>query len=194
VRHHCLTDIAGPFYDPSKPFRNWSALPFYQLDLAQPPYVDRTQLEQGVTRALAYLEQVHAQGYTGIVIDNLAHMVAFERAPIEIYGANSPYRQRSLIYRAAFSQLFERAAQLGMEVFITTDMQWGTPPVLGYVGRLAAAGSRLAEINRWALDELFTFPHVTGLVVRVGEAGGHTTRRLGIQVICSTRRPRRCAA
>ena len=112
MRHRCLTDIAGPFYDTSKPFRNWSALPFYQLDLPQPPYVDCAQLERGMQRALGYLEQVRAQGYTGIVIDNLAHLVTFDQAPIYIYSANSPYLCRATIYRAAFSRLFERAAQL----------------------------------------------------------------------------------
>ena len=84
MTHLCLADIAGPFYDTSKPFRNWSALPFYQLDQRQPPYVDLVQLERGVQRATQYLEQIHAQGYTGIVIDNLAHLTTFERAPVQI--------------------------------------------------------------------------------------------------------------
>ena len=53
MRHRCLTDIAGPFYDTTKPFRNWSALPFYQLDLPDRPYVDQPQLAQGLDRALA---------------------------------------------------------------------------------------------------------------------------------------------
>jgi len=129
VTHRCLADIGGPFYSSAKPFRNWSALPFYQLDLAQPPYVDQEQLAQGIVRAQLYLDRVHAQGYTGIVIDNLAHLITFERAPLALYPADSPYRLRALIYRAAFGQLFEQAARLGMEVFVTTDMQWSTPPM-----------------------------------------------------------------
>jgi hypothetical protein len=44
VPRRCLADISGPFYVPTKPFRNWSALPFYQLDLPRPPYVDLDQL------------------------------------------------------------------------------------------------------------------------------------------------------
>jgi hypothetical protein len=70
-------DRRGPFYEPRKPFRNWSALPFYQLDLLQPPHVDQDQLEQGIARALVYLERIRSQGYTGIVIDNLAHLWFF---------------------------------------------------------------------------------------------------------------------
>jgi hypothetical protein len=180
VIHRCLADIGGPFYDTAKPFRNWSALPFYQLDLQDPPFVDRAQLERGIERALAYLERIHAQGYTGIVIDNLAHLVAFERAPVQIYAAGSPYLCRSRIYRAAFGRLFDRAVQLGMEVFLTTDMQWSTPPVHAYVGRLTADNPRLAEVNRWALEELFAaFPQVTGLVMRTGEAGGAHNQEVG---------------
>ena len=78
-----------------------------------------------------------------------------------------PYRLRALIYRAAFGQLFEHAARLGMEVFVTTDMQWSTPPMHAYAGRMSASNRLLADLNRWALDELFeVFPQVRGLVVR----------------------------
>lgn len=180
MRHRCLTDIAGPFYDTTKPFRNWSALPFYQLDLPDRPYVDQQQLAHGLNRALVYLDHIHAQGYTGITVDNLAHLVTFARAPVQIYCAESPYLQRAAIYRAAFAQLFERAAQLGMEVFVTTDMQWSTPPLLGYIGSLAAGNPRLAEINRWAVDELFAaLPQLSGLIVRTGEAGGAHNQAVG---------------
>lgn len=173
MTRRCLTDISGPFYDPTKPFRNWSALPFYQLDLPQMPFVDQSQLARGLARAGAYLEQIHAQGYTGIVIDNLPHLVGFETAPIEVYPANSPYRLRAAIYRQAFGPLFEEAVQRGMEVFVTTDMQWSTPPVRRFARRMTAHNPRLAEINRWAVEELFTLlPQVRGLIVRVGETGG----------------------
>ena len=66
MRHRCLTDIAGPFYDTRKPFRNRSSLPFYQLDLPRPPYVNCAHLELGMQRALVYLEQVYEQGYTAL--------------------------------------------------------------------------------------------------------------------------------
>lgn len=169
----CLADVAGPFYDPQKPFRNWSAIPYYQLDLATAPYVDQEQLMWGIERAQRYLEQIQAQGYTGIVIDNLAHMVTFDKAPMRVYSHESPYRQRALIYRNAFGKLFEHAAALGMDVFVTADMQWSTPPMRQLAGRLGADNQRLAALNRWALEELFTtFPQVRGLVVRVGETGG----------------------
>lgn len=168
-----LTDVAGPFYDPALPFRNWSALPFYQLDLPVAPYVDRHRLERGVARAEAYLAQVAAQGYTGVVVDNLAHLITFDQAPARVYSADDPARLRALAYGAAFGRLFEVAAGLGMEVFVTTDMQWATPGLRRYVGRLTASNPRLAAANRWALEELFDrFPQVAGLFVRVGEAGG----------------------
>jgi hypothetical protein len=173
VPYRCLADISGPFFDPSKPFRNWSAFPFSQLDRATPPYVDLDQLAWALPRAVAQLDRLRAQGYTGIVVDNLAHLVGFERAPAPIYPADSPERQRAAIYREAFSRLFGATARLGMDVFVTADMQWCTPPLCRYVGELAADNPRLAAVNRWALEELFTaLPQVRGLVVRVGEAGG----------------------
>ncbi|GAB4191090.1 MAG: hypothetical protein OHK0022_04530 [Roseiflexaceae bacterium] len=173
MEHLCLADITGPFYDTGKPFRNWSSLPFYQLDLPEPPYVDQAQLEAGVARAVAQLDQLHTQGYTGVVIDNLAHLVCFDAAPAPIYPPGSPFAARARIYQAAFGRLFDAAAQRGMEVFVTADMQWSTPPVREYAGPLRPDNPRLAAVNRWALDELFrVFPQVSGLVVRTGEAGG----------------------
>src|SRR5262245_1370078 len=156
VPYRCLADISGPFFDPSKPFRNWSALPFSQLDRATPPYVDLDQLDWAIRRAITQVEQLHAQGYTGIVIDNLAHLVGFEYAPIPIYAANSPERRRAAIYCQAFGALFDAAVRCGMEVFVTTDMQWCTPPLRRYAGPLSSDNPRLEAVNRWALEELFT--------------------------------------
>jgi hypothetical protein len=168
-----LTDVGGPFYDTAKPFRNWSALPFYQLDLPQPPFVDQAQLAWGVARAKVYLGRVQAQGYTGIVVDNLAHLITFDEAPERLYRPDEAVRGRALIYRAAFTELFEYAAACGMEVFVTTDMQWTTDAIRRYAGRIEAGNPRLAAVNTWALEELFRcFPQVAGVFVRVGEAGG----------------------
>jgi len=168
-----LADISGPFFDLEKPFRNWSSFPFAQIDTPAPPYVDAAQLARGLGRARAHLRALHAQGYTGIVIDNLAHLVGFERAPEPVYGPDSPARLRARAYRAAFRELFADAAGLGMEVFVTTDMQWSTPELRAAAGPLRPGSARLRELNRWALDELFAeLPEVSGLVVRVGEAGG----------------------
>lgn len=168
-----LADISGPFYDPRKPFRNWSSFPFAQIDQPVAPYVDQAQLNWGVDRACAQLDALSAQGYTGVVIDNLAHLVAFDGAGEAIYAADSPFRLRALAYRAAFGRLFAHAAGLGMQVYVTSDMQWSTPPLRAAVGELRADSPRLAALNRLALEELLTaMPAVAGLVLRVGEAGG----------------------
>ncbi len=173
MEHLCLADISGPFYDTGKPFRNWSSLPFYQLDLPEPPYVDQAQLDVGVERAVALLDRLRDQGYNGVVIDNLAHLVCFDAAPAPVYPPGSPFAARARVYRAAFGRLFAAAERRGMAVFVTADMQWSTPPLRDYVGPLRPGSPRLAEVNRWALDELFrVFPQVAGLVVRTGEAGG----------------------
>ena len=168
-----LADISGPFYDPAKPFRNWSSFPYYQTDTASAPFVDARQLAWGVDRAIAQLSELAAQGYTGIVLDNLAHLTSFDAAPVRIEDPQSPQRLRALAYAAAFAPLFAAAAAAGMDVFVTTDMQWSTPAVRRYVGELTPDNQRLREVNAWALAELFArFPQVKGVFVRVGEAGG----------------------
>lgn len=168
-----LADINGPFFDPAKPFRNWSAFPFTQIDLTEPPFVDHAQLAWGLARAKQHLHALHAQGYSGIVCDNLAHLVAFDSPGAPIYAPDSPARLRALTYRAAFAELFDLAVALGMEVLVTSDMQWSTPELRRAVGPLTPANPHLAALNRRAVTELFTaLPQVRGLVVRVGEAGG----------------------
>ncbi|PDW00883.1 hypothetical protein [Candidatus Chloroploca asiatica] len=168
-----LADLSGPFFDPEKPFRNWSSFPYDQLDLPTAPYVDLHQLDQGVARACAQLDVLHAQGYNGVVVDNLAHLVAFDGPGEPVYAADSPVRRRALVYRRAFASLAEHAAALGMHFFVTTDMQWSTPELRQAVGVLDAGNPRLVALNQRALAELFAaLPQVSGLVVRVGEAGG----------------------
>ncbi|MEF3275458.1 MAG: hypothetical protein K6356_13890 [Chloroflexus sp.] len=168
-----LVDISGPFIDPAAPVRNWSSFPFSQLDLPTPPYVDEVRLRRGVEQARAYLAAVQAQGYTGIVIDNLAHLVTFDQAPQPYYAADSPYRLRSLAYRAALAPLLTEAAERGMQIYVTCDMQWMTTELRPQVGPLVAGNPRLDELNRAALIDLFTaLPMVSGVIIRIGETGG----------------------
>ncbi|NTV65978.1 MAG: hypothetical protein HGA65_20930, partial [Oscillochloris sp.] len=106
-------------------------------------------------------------------IDNLAHLTAFDGPGEPIYAPQSPARLRALAYRAALQPLFGQAAALGMQVFVTSDMQWSTPELRAAAGPLKPDSPRLAALNRRALAELFTaLPEVGGLVIRVGEAGG----------------------
>ncbi|MFV9506859.1 MAG: hypothetical protein AB4911_20095 [Oscillochloridaceae bacterium umkhey_bin13] len=170
---HRLADLSGPFFDPHKPFRNWSAFPFSQIDQPAPPYVDTAQLRWGLERAKAHLHTLHAQGYTGVVLDNLAHLTTFDGPGPVIYAPNSPVRLRALAYRAAIAELGQAAAQYGLDLFVTTDMQWSTPELRAAAGPLVATNPQLAVLNQRAVRELFAaLPWVRGLVVRVGEAGG----------------------
>ncbi|WP_298819473.1 hypothetical protein [Chloroflexus sp.] len=168
-----LIDINGPFIDPSAPVRNWSSFPFSQIDLPVPPYVAEAQIQRGVERAHTYLAAAQAQGYTGIVIDNLAHLVTFDQAPKPYYTPHSPYRLRALAYRAALAPLLTEAAARGMQVYVTSDMQWMTPELRSQVGPLFAGNPRLDELNQAALIDLFTaLPMVSGVIIRIGETGG----------------------
>ncbi len=168
-----LVDISGPFVDQSAPVRNWSSFPFSQIDIPAPPYVDQARLQRGVERALAYLDAVQAQGYTGIVIDNLAHLVTFDQAPRQYYAPDSPFRLRALAYRQALWPLLTEAANRGMPVYVTTDMQWMTSELRKVAGALTADNPRLAAINQAAFIDLFSaLPMVQGVIIRIGETGG----------------------
>lgn len=168
-----LVDISGPFIDQAAPVRNWSSFPFNQIDLPVSPYLDEVRLQRGVERARTYLAAVQAQGYTGIVIDNLAHLVTFDHAPQQYYAPDSPFRLRALAYRQALLPLLYDATARGMQVYVTCDMQWLTDDLRRKVGPIAADNPQLAALNRAALIDLFTaLPMVRGVIVRIGETGG----------------------
>jgi hypothetical protein len=168
-----LADINGPFVDQSAPVRNWSSFPFHQLDRPDPPYLDIVRFRQGIERARRYLALVQDQGYTGIAIDNLAHLVTFDQAPHQYYEPDSPYRLRALAYRTEIMPLLVDAAARGMQVYVTSDMQWLTSELRQVVGRLSADNPLLYELNRNALIDLFTaLPMVSGVIIRIGETGG----------------------
>ena len=77
---------------------------------------------------------------------------------------------------AAFGPVFQYAADMGMHVYLLTDMLAVSPPLEAYlertVGGLDVDDPALWSVYQAGLSELFdSMPFVDGLMVRIGEGG-----------------------
>ena len=85
---------------------------------------------------------------------------------------------------AAFGPVFRYAEDMGMRVFLLTDMLAVSPPLEAYltrtVGGLDVDDPRLWAVYQAGLAELFeSMPFVDGLMVRIGEGGEVYARPAG---------------
>ena len=95
---------------------------------------------------------------------------------MEVYAADDPHRARALAMQEAFGPLLEYAHELGMKVYLRTDMLALSTPLAQYFdeafGGLATEDPRFWDVYRAGLDELYAaLPAVDGVVIRIGEAG-----------------------
>jgi hypothetical protein len=100
-----------------------------------------------------------------------------------VYPAGDPHIARAEALAAAFGPVFRYAADLGMRVYLQTDMLALSPPLQRYLertfGGLEVSDPRFWRVYSLGLAELFErMPFVSGLMVRVGE-GGDAYRQAG---------------
>lgn len=102
-------------------------------------------------------------GFTGITLDDVAHLVPWDGYPADLNRKIGQYRQFC-------RELFDIAAARGLSVYLTTDIMFYTPELSAALGRDAAA---IADWLGQAFSELFeTFPQIAGIVTRFGESDG----------------------
>jgi hypothetical protein len=138
------------------------------------PYVDTAEVATIAGQFQRQIEHSLAQGYNGVVIPGFLEYVTFDG--LGVYPAGDPHRARAQAMVAAFGPVWRRAHDLGMTVFLSTDMLALSPPLRAYldrtVGGLHTEDDRLWQVYRTGLAELFTaLPFVDGLMIRIGEGG-----------------------
>ena len=94
----------------------------------------------------------------------------------EVYPEGDPHVARAEAMVEAFGPVFAYAQEMGMHVFLLTDMLAVSPPLEAYlertVGGLDVDDPALWSVYQAGLSELFeSMPFVDGLMVRVGEGG-----------------------
>lgn len=170
-----FVETMAPFVDPEIYPLAWG-MPFEQLDEAKYPYVNEEHFAASVRRFKEYLRIILSQGYNGIFVDDLIHLVNFDSigSGYEIYPKNSPYRLRHENYQKYFREIFAFAKELHFQIYIGTEMIPYTPQVKKYIGDLSPGNPRLWQVVRALEEEAFnTFPnYIDGLRVRIGEGGG----------------------
>ena len=151
---------------------------FEDVFLPEAPYIDQAKFAEVQAQFADYVQRMIAYGNNGIVMPGFLEFINFDKVGDghAIYPADSEYRARHLALRAAYNQLIDYAHAMGMDVYLNTDMLALTPPLEAYLkeqfGGLDTENPALWQVYGSGLEELAeTMPGVSGLMIRIGEAG-----------------------
>jgi hypothetical protein len=151
---------------------------FDQLVLAGPPWLDDEKARRIRADWRTYVDRMAEMGNNAVVLDAFLETINFDRvgSGIEVYPDTALLRGRHLAYRAFYDRLARDAEAVGMDSYLKTDLPAVTPPLARYfLDRLGGADAddpRFWDVYAAAFDELFeTMPRITGVVIRIGEAG-----------------------
>lgn len=142
------------------------------------PWVDRAAVDRIDEQFRQFVEHSLAQGYNGVVVPGFLEYVTFALVGDghAVYPAGDEHIARARALVAAFGPVFRRAADLGMRVYLLTDMLAVSPPLERYLrrefGGLTVEDPKFWQVYQLGLAELFdSMPFVSGLMVRIGEGG-----------------------
>lgn len=151
---------------------------FANAYLEEAPYVDDTALADGYEDWDAYLRHVVALGYNAVAWPGFIEYVDFAGGDggAGVYPDGDPHIERAHALRAAFTPFWDRAAELGVKIYLRTDMLALTPQLADHFGaRFGSADTENPELWRVytdALDELYAeVPAISGVLIRIGEGG-----------------------
>jgi hypothetical protein len=146
--------------------------------LPRAPWVDADAVARIGAQFRQFVDHSVAQGYNAVVVPGFLEYVTFAKVGDghAVYPAGDPHVDRAKAMVAAFGPVFGYAEEMGVKVFLLTDMLAVSPPLEAYltrtVGGLDVADPRLWAVYRAGLAELFeSMPFVDGLMVRIGEGG-----------------------
>lgn len=143
----------------------------------EPPYVDETALAAAFEDFDRFLRHSLANGFNAVAFPGFVEYVTFDDAPDgPVYAEGDDHRDKALALRDAYAPFWERADELGMKVFLRTDMLALTGPLEQYLtdefGSLDTENPELWSVYTAGLDELYdAVPALAGVLIRIGEAG-----------------------
>ncbi|MER7456660.1 hypothetical protein [Micromonospora sp. NPDC126480] len=146
--------------------------------LPEAPWVDADAVARIGAQFRQHVDHSVAQGYNGVVVPGFLEYVTFAKVGDghAVYPPGDAHVDRARAMVAAFGPVFRYAEEMGVRVFLLTDMLAVSPPLEAYlartVGGLDVDDPRLWAVYQAGLAELFeSMPFVDGLMVRVGEGG-----------------------
>lgn len=150
---------------------------FADVFLPEAPYIDQKALKTAYADWDQFLRHSLANGYNAVAFPGFVEFATFDDVPgSPVYAKGDDHRAKALALRAAFGPFWERAQELGMKVFLRTDMLTLTTPLEKYLtdrfGSLDTENSQLWDVYAKGLDELYKAePALSGVLIRIGEAG-----------------------
>jgi len=140
---------------------NWSKIPFAQLE--RDGRLDPARAEAALTGFERHVAAMAAMGYTGVVLDDLSHLVSHPFYP-------SALQSKLASYRPFYDRLFAAVKRLGLRLFVTTDYFVGHPTIDRH---LRETGQTPADLFAQTIAAAWeSFPALDGLVLRIGESDG----------------------
>ncbi|MFF2387798.1 hypothetical protein [Agromyces sp. NPDC058104] len=141
------------------------------------PYIDEAALAEAYDDFDGFLRHSLANGFNAVAFPGFVEFVTFDDVPGgPVYAEGDDHRDRALALREAFAPFWERADQLGMQVFLRTDMLALTGPLEQFLterfGSLDTEDPEFWDVYTAGLDELYeAAPALDGVLIRIGEAG-----------------------
>jgi len=143
-----------------------------------PPFIDTAAFSRERGKLGIYCGRMAGFAFNAIALPWFLEYINFENlgGGEEIYGETSIYRQRHETLSRDFGQLMQLAADSGLSTYLLTDMVALSPPLKDYFvdrfGSVDTENPELWEVYGKAAEEAFEkFPHVDGIIIRIGEAG-----------------------
>lgn len=148
---------------------------FADVFLPEAPYIDEQALAAAYDDYDGYLRRVIADGYNAISFPGFVEFATFDEVD-GVYADGDEHVAKALALREAFGPFWDRAEELGMKVFLRTDMLTLTSPLEAYLtdrfGTLDTTSPELWDVYAAGLDELYAAePALDGVLIRIGEAG-----------------------
>jgi hypothetical protein len=150
---------------------------FEDVYLAEPPYIDGTALADAYDDWEEFLRHSIANGYNAVAWPGFIEFATFADVPEgPVYPEGDPHIARALALREAFGPFWDRAAELGVGIYLRTDMPTLTPELAEYFDRrfggLDTENPEFWDVYTTALDEVYAAePALSGILIRIGEGG-----------------------
>lgn len=151
---------------------------FANVLLPEAPYVDEAALSEAFSDFDQFLRHSLENGYNAVAFPGFIEFVAFDEIADDgvVYTPGDEHRAQALALRDAFGPFWQHADDLGVKVFLRTDMLTLTTPLEDYLvdtfGALDTENPALWQVYADGLDELYAAePALDGILIRIGEAG-----------------------
>ncbi|MFG6492151.1 hypothetical protein [Microbacterium sp. P03] len=150
---------------------------FEDAYLPAAPYIDERALEADYAEWDDFLRHSVALGYNAVAWPGFIEYVTFAGAPGGgVYAEGDEHIARAEALVKAFSPFWDRARELGVKVYLRTDMLALTPQLSDYFdarfGSADTSNPELWSVYTSALEQLYEQqPGLSGVLIRVGEGG-----------------------